>query len=109
VSVSEFFFFSSRRRHTILKCDWSSDVCSSDLFRFLAVPEKIEIKRAVLTEAEDTLRQEVILASNTSSISMTMLAAMTKRPDRFEIGRASCRERVYILGGDATMQDKMIG
>src|SRR5260370_288530 len=23
-------FFSSRRRHTIFKCDWSSDVCSSD-------------------------------------------------------------------------------
>src|SRR5438477_5221634 len=27
-----FFFFSSRRRHTRLTCDWSSDVCSSDLF-----------------------------------------------------------------------------
>src|SRR5882762_3460343 len=27
-----FFFFSSRRRHTRFKCDWSSDVCSSDLF-----------------------------------------------------------------------------
>src|SRR5262249_57295907 len=26
-----FFFFSSRRRHTILVSDWSSDVCSSDL------------------------------------------------------------------------------
>src|SRR6266571_6918790 len=26
------FFFSSRRRHTRLTCDWSSDVCSSDLF-----------------------------------------------------------------------------
>src|SRR5690242_1143310 len=25
------FFFSSRRRHTRLTCDWSSDVCSSDL------------------------------------------------------------------------------
>src|SRR6267143_6535949 len=25
------FFFSSRRRHTIWNCDWSSDVCSSDL------------------------------------------------------------------------------
>src|SRR5260370_4895289 len=25
------FFFSSRRRHTRFKCDWSSDVCSSDL------------------------------------------------------------------------------
>src|SRR5438132_3926504 len=28
-----FFFFSSRRRHTRSLCDWSSDVCSSDLFR----------------------------------------------------------------------------
>src|SRR5260370_41607797 len=28
-----FFFFSSRRRHTRFKCDWSSDVCSSDLDR----------------------------------------------------------------------------
>src|SRR2546430_7064385 len=26
------FFFSSRRRHTRFDCDWSSDVCSSDLF-----------------------------------------------------------------------------
>src|SRR4051812_3235758 len=29
-----FFFFSSRRRHTRLTCDWSSDVCSSDLLFF---------------------------------------------------------------------------
>src|SRR5438034_4115072 len=28
-----FFFFSSRRRHTRSLCDWSSDVCSSDLAR----------------------------------------------------------------------------
>src|SRR5699024_11368058 len=28
-----FFFFSSRRRHTRSKRDWSSDVCSSDLTR----------------------------------------------------------------------------
>src|SRR5256886_5604637 len=27
------FFFSSRRRHTRFDCDWSSDVCSSDLRR----------------------------------------------------------------------------
>src|SRR5260370_6628875 len=31
ISLFCFFFFSSRRRHTIFKCDWSSDVCSSDL------------------------------------------------------------------------------
>src|SRR5438309_6279043 len=29
--VSVVFFFSSRRRHTRWNCDWSSDVCSSDL------------------------------------------------------------------------------
>src|SRR6266480_5543609 len=31
------FFFSSRRRHTRLTCDWSSDVCSSDLAHAIAV------------------------------------------------------------------------
>src|SRR2546427_2304732 len=31
-----FFFFSSRRRHTRFDCDWSSDVCSSDLLHFAA-------------------------------------------------------------------------
>src|SRR5256885_2663353 len=32
------FFFSSRRRHTRLQGDWSSDVCSSDLSPRLSVP-----------------------------------------------------------------------
>src|SRR5438034_1891828 len=31
VFLGSFFFFSSRRRHTRSLCDWSSDVCSSDL------------------------------------------------------------------------------
>ena len=48
-----------------------------------AVPEKIDLKRSVLTEADRLLRPEVILTSNTSSISVTTLAAMTKRPERF--------------------------
>jgi len=48
-----------------------------------AVPEKIEIKRAVLTEADSVLGANAIIASNTSSIAMTTLAAMTKRADRF--------------------------
>src|SRR4051812_49451306 len=30
-TIGDGFFFSSRRRHTRLSCDWSSDVCSSDL------------------------------------------------------------------------------
>src|SRR5689334_23921386 len=34
------FFFSSRRRHTRWNCDWSSDVCSSDLS--LDVPHRVQ-------------------------------------------------------------------
>jgi len=52
-------------------------------FALEAVPEKMEIKRLVLTEADRLLRPEVILASNTSSISVTTLAALTKRPEKF--------------------------
>src|SRR4051812_20321708 len=33
--------FSSRRRHTILTCDWSSDVCSSDLFLHAELLQRI--------------------------------------------------------------------
>src|SRR5438034_5251295 len=36
-----FFFFSSRRRHTRSLCDWSSDVCSSDLTIALRVGQRL--------------------------------------------------------------------
>ncbi len=52
-------------------------------FAVEAVPERLELKLAVLEEADKVLRPEVILASNTSSISVTALAAATSRPDRF--------------------------
>jgi 3-hydroxybutyryl-CoA dehydrogenase len=48
-----------------------------------AVPEQLELKREVLGEADRVLRPEAILATNTSSISVTALAAATHRPDRF--------------------------
>src|SRR5689334_23601360 len=37
------FFFSSRRRHTRWNCDWSSDVCSSDLVAALGRDERITV------------------------------------------------------------------
>jgi 3-hydroxybutyryl-CoA dehydrogenase len=52
-------------------------------FAVEAVPERLDLKLAVLREADALLRPEVILASNTSSISVTTLAAATKRPERF--------------------------
>src|SRR5260370_24641957 len=36
------FFFSSRRRHTRFKCDWSSDVCSSDLVEKLIGADNVK-------------------------------------------------------------------
>src|SRR6267142_4241802 len=45
-----FFFFSSRRRHTRLTCDWSSDVCSSDLAFTAQTPGRLhaaEVFRAL--------------------------------------------------------------
>ncbi len=59
-----------------------SAIANAD-FLIEAVPEKLEIKRHVLTEADRLLRDDVIIASNTSSIAMTTLAALTKRPERF--------------------------
>src|SRR5205085_5709706 len=41
-----FFFFSSRRRHTRFDCDWSSDVCSSDLFEILGIREAVHFRGA---------------------------------------------------------------
>ena len=59
-----------------------SEISRAD-FAVEAVPERLDLKFSVLREADKLLRPEVILASNTSSISITTLAAGTSRPDRF--------------------------
>jgi len=59
-----------------------SEIARAD-FVVEAVPERLELKQSVLREADKLLRPEAILASNTSSISVTTLAAATSRPDRF--------------------------
>lgn len=48
-----------------------------------AVPERPELKIAVLTAAEAVVGEQTVLASNTSSLSVTELAAALKRPSRF--------------------------
>src|SRR5277367_3566828 len=47
-----------------------------------AATEKIEIKREIFSDLDRICRPEIILASNTSSISITKLAAWTRRPDK---------------------------
>src|SRR5205807_7541910 len=79
------FFFSSRRRHTRLQGDWSSDVCSSDL---RLKPERIRNS-----------------AGGTFPRSKRRTSGASRRRPR--IGRASCRERVEIsVGAGAVEKEK---
>ena len=48
-----------------------------------AAIENLEIKKSIFAELDQICKPETILASNTSSISITAIAAATKRPDRF--------------------------
>lgn len=47
-----------------------------------AASERFEIKAELFRDLDGTCRPEVILATNTSSISITKIAAVTKRPDK---------------------------
>jgi len=74
-----------------------------------AVVEKEEVKLSVLREADAVLASDAILASNTSSISITRLAAGTSRPDRF-IGMhfmnpVPMMQLVEVIRGIATSDD----
>src|SRR5438477_6280769 len=77
-----FFFFSSRRRHTRLTCDWSSDVCSSDLFP--GVPEilrrKFERIKEMFREAPFYLR-EVYLRADEGQIAAILHHVLEDFPD----------------------------
>src|SRR5256885_12699089 len=53
------FFFSSRRRHTRLQGDWSSDVCSSDLQDVRVVGLDHEVDRAAGVGATDAQRVDL--------------------------------------------------
>ncbi len=58
-----------------------TDLSEAD-FVVEAATEKFDIKKALFVELDGIARPEVILASNTSSISITKLAAQTARPER---------------------------
>lgn len=48
-----------------------------------AIVENVEIKKSVFTEVESTVSEDCIIASNTSSISITSLSADLEKPERF--------------------------
>src|SRR2546430_11043947 len=79
------FFFSSRRRHTRFDCDWSSDVCSSDLLLLWKLermgPEVLEklqilnVQRMIFRDRKSTR-----LNSSHSQISYAVFCLKKKKP-----------------------------
>src|SRR2546426_9335248 len=68
MSTVDFFFFSSRRRHTRLQGDWSSDVCSSDLTNIL------EIHKDAVQKGQRVIIVDDLLATGGTAEATTKLA-----------------------------------
>src|SRR5205085_6857752 len=93
------FFFSSRRRHTRFDCDWSSDVCSSDLAEVDA-----DLAADLLVDLDHelgVLGQEVlgVLLALPELLAVVRVPGARLVHDAEEIGRASCRDRVWMWWG----------
>ncbi|MHB2018080.1 MAG: 3-hydroxyacyl-CoA dehydrogenase family protein [Candidatus Xenobia bacterium] len=76
-----------------------------------AVPEVLELKRDVLARMEKTLPAEALIASNTSTLPITLLAAATQRPGRFVgmhfFNPAPVMEGVELVAGRLTAPETL--
>src|SRR5437016_9084701 len=86
------FFFSSRRRHTRLVSDWSSDVCSSDLRTSFATFSPLTI----VSSAPHSSARFVHLAKTAVSAVVVMIVAAS--PAGFRAHRERCRSEERRVG-----------
>src|SRR5699024_11939521 len=97
------FFFSSRRRHTRSKRDWSSDVCSSDLRgRRSHLDRLLGLQRI---DGDLVPRTGFLVVAGGQS-GRTLVGVGGELGGHREIGRASCRERVERAGGGGRWKEK---
>src|SRR5690606_39279837 len=93
-----------RRRHTSFSRDWSSDVCSSDLYAMigaalglkveLCLPENASLERKRTIQAYGTKIHFTDPLEGSEGARVVAAEMYRANPDRyFKIGRASCRER----------------
>src|SRR5437868_12615683 len=95
--MNNVFFFSSRRRHTRSKRDWSSDVCSSDL-----TDERQRMNNRPLLQPAQAGNKSAVRAL----VGVTLVHHTTcnwRSVDSQKIGRASCRERVLMVVVNVTV------
>src|SRR5205807_7773957 len=96
--------FSSRRRHTRLQGDWSSDVCSSDLKTILgAFGDEMQMtpdRPQEILRAGEALRllggQHLEIDELVDAVDAINIFGDPEQRVEIEIGRASCRERGRI-------------
>ena len=94
---SMFFFFKQKTAYEIVDCDWSSDVCSSDL----VTNEAGDQVRVAITGTDAPPIGEVTATGLAVTLGEVVAGAeddaiqvVVTGEDDEEIGRASCRERV---------------
>ena len=88
----EFFFFSSRRRHTRYWRDWSSDVCSSDLVELITMSETEIIVRKVSRWIYQALPYHILSAQGKFRVSRS-----GDRSDFRRCGRHAALEKHVCL------------
>src|SRR5256885_4610709 len=94
--ILQFFFFSSRRRHTRLQGDWSSDVCSSDLEDAIEPGERGELPRersliAMVEQVRDVKQRLRFVAPDGENLRMAV-AERVHRSEERRVGK-ECRSR----------------
>src|SRR2546430_9050208 len=91
-----FFFFSSRRRHTRFDCDWSSDVCSSDLFQGpitgIGLLTGGAILTIMITPIISAVVRDVLAAVPSTQREAALALGATKRSEERRVGK-ECRSR----------------
>src|SRR2546426_12441523 len=92
-----FFFFSSRRRHTRLQGDWSSDVCSSDL------PVLVLVDDAQWVDRESLLALGAV-ARDLTPAPLFFLFTITAQPPRAELDALRVRIGRELLGAAVRLE-----
>ena len=72
----------SQARQSLIATSLSLDAAGDADLVIEAVFEDFDLKRSVLAEVDSVVRRDAIIASNTSSLSLTALAAATRQPER---------------------------
>src|SRR6266568_5779809 len=96
-SQVDIFFFSSRRRHTRWNCDWSSDVCSSDLGReFPGLGDVVrELVGAGMRVSIDSFDPDEIRAAVTAGAELVLSINASNRAVAREL--AGSETRVVVI------------